>query len=235
MSDRVFDSHSEWSTLRQLRVLVVLLILSNIALGILGFTFLRAVDRRYSSLIDRSVPTLSKLQTLTTVNMEAMRSTNPDLLGETPQDRARMVERAKDALERDRAARERVLQREWFSGNKEERMNIQSAGEAFSQASAQVVSLFAEGKNAEAIRQREQIARPAFERYVAATTKASDVLEAQSLQTSSSLTTQTGLLSKMMLGMASWPVMLLCAFLLITAVIVIGILLWVSVFKQDAT
>jgi len=93
--------------------------------------------------------------------------------------------------------------------------------------------LFAEGKSAEAIRRREEVVRPAFQRYVAATTKAADMLEAHSLQTNTSLTTRTGNLSRMMLGMASWPVMVLCAFLAITAVIVMGILLWVTVFKRE--
>ena len=233
MSDRVLGSQSEWSTLRQLRLLVVLLILSNIAIGVLGFSFLRAVDQKYSSLIGQSMPTLSKLQTLTAVSMEAMHSTNPNLLGETPEDRAEMVERAKIALELDRAARDRVLRREWFSDNMQQRDNFQKAGEIFNRESMQIINLFAEGKSAEAIRRREEVVRPAFQRYVAATTKAADMLEAHSLQTNTSLTTRTGNLSRMMLGMASWPVMVLCAFLAITAVIVMGILLWVTVFKRE--
>jgi hypothetical protein len=234
MSARILDRESELSTLRQLRILVVLLILSNIALGFLGFYCLRAVDEKYSSLIDQSVPTLSKLQTLTALTMKAMRSTNPDLLGGSPQDRGEMLERAKADLKRDRAARDRVLRQKWVSANTEERENFQSAGEAFSEEAGQVVGLFEADKSAEAIRHREQVVRPAFERYVAATTKVSDVLESQSLRTSSSLTTRSGHLSNMLLGMASWPVILLCLFLLITAAIVVGILLWVVVFKPEA-
>src|SRR6202171_613978 len=43
------------STLRRLKFVVVILILSNIALGVYGFCFLRALDRKYSSLISLAV------------------------------------------------------------------------------------------------------------------------------------------------------------------------------------
>jgi hypothetical protein len=94
--------------------------------------------------------------------------------------------------------------------------------------------LFESGDRAEASRQREQSLRPAFDRYVTATTRAADMLKAQSLRTSGILTAKTGNVSNMMLGLASWPVIILCAFLLITAVFVMVILLKVFVFKQEA-
>ena len=70
------------SMLRQLKLLVMVLIISNVALGAYGFYLLRTIDRNYSALIDQSVPILNRLQTLTAGASDAMRSTNPDLLTE---------------------------------------------------------------------------------------------------------------------------------------------------------
>ena len=73
-------SDNTHALLRQLKLLVVLLIISNIALGAFGFFFLRSIDQKYSALIDQSVPTLAALHKLTIKASEAMRSTNPTLL-----------------------------------------------------------------------------------------------------------------------------------------------------------
>jgi hypothetical protein len=63
-NERVPDPHSshENSMLRQLKVLVILLLLSNIALGAFGFYFLRRIDQRYSSLIVQAVPAMNQRQ-----------------------------------------------------------------------------------------------------------------------------------------------------------------------------
>jgi hypothetical protein len=224
-NDGVSARSNERSILRQLKVLVAILVLSNIALGVFGFYFLRTVDRKYSSLIDQAVPALNDLQTLTAMSMEAMRSTNPTLFGDSPQSRAEMTQRARVALERDRHLRSQALQREWLSRDAEERLNFQNAGNAFSRTATEVIGLFELGQSAEASRQREQSLRPAFDRYVAATTKLADELEVHSLRASSSLTIRTGSISNMMLGLASWPLMILGALLLIAVLFVMVILL----------
>src|SRR5205814_8803362 len=79
--------HDQSSTLRQLKLLVVVLVLSNIGLGIFSFYLLRSVDRTYSDLIDRSVPVLNDLQTLTALAVRAMRGTHPTLFGENGRNR----------------------------------------------------------------------------------------------------------------------------------------------------
>src|SRR6266550_34403 len=100
MLNRSFNGSDDGaSTVRQLKILVYVLVLSNIALGALGFYFLRTIDRKYSSLIDQMVPTLNDLQTLTAVSVGAMRSTNSTLFAESPQSRAGMVHSARLALE----------------------------------------------------------------------------------------------------------------------------------------
>ena len=166
---------------RQLKLIVLVLVFSNIALGGCGFYFLRAIERKYSALIDQAVPTLNDMQTLTALIIEAMRTTNARLFAESPQGRAVAVARARIALEHDRDLRNSILKREWLTQRNEERVAFQNAGEAFSPAAAEVIGLFESARDAEASKRREESLRPAFEHYIAATTKAADVLEAAKL------------------------------------------------------
>jgi hypothetical protein len=221
------------SILRQLKVLVIALLVSNIGLGVFGFYFLRAVDAKYSTLIKQSVPALNELQTLTAVSVEAMRSTNPDLFGAVDR-RAQMFERARLAIERDRSLRDRALSREWFFDNTDERANFQNAGETFTRAATAVVAVVNSGDLAAAEREREKRLRPAFERYLATTTHAADKLQAHSLRRSDALTARTSHLSKMLIGLAGWPVMFFCLFLLITGVFIIAVLTKVFLLGQES-
>jgi len=174
------------------------------------------------------------MQTLTMFSGDAMHSTNPTLFGNDPQSRAEMSQRARTALERDRELRNSILKREWLSRDTEEWLNFQNTGEAFSRGAAEVIGLLESGESAEATRQREQSLRPAFHRYVMSIDKAADVLEAESLRTSDMLTASTVSISKMMLGLASWPLIALGGFLLMTALFIIVVLLNVFFRRKEA-
>ena len=233
-SHHVSASGRQSATVHRLKMLVVALIISNIVLGVCGVYFLRTVDRKYSILIDQAVPTLNDMQTLTMFVGDAMHSTNLTLFNDSTPNRMEMVQRARTAIERDRQLRNSILKREWLSRNAEERLHFQNAGEAFSQEAEHIASLLESGDTAEAIRRREQSLRPAFNRYVVATTKAADILEAESIRTSDKLTVRTGSMSNMLLGLASWPVILFCILTLVTAVFVIEFLLKLSSTDEEA-
>ncbi|MEY2486346.1 MAG: hypothetical protein QOH39_1994 [Verrucomicrobiota bacterium] len=235
MSARAFNTPDNYaSTLRQLKVLAVALIVSNIALGVFGVYVLRKLDRNYSALITQTVPSLNELQTLTAVSMEAMRTTNPTLFRASPRDRAEPLTRAHLALERDRDLRQHALQREWLVLNVDERRNFEESGDAFTQKASDVIKLLESGDNAGANRLREESLRPAFNRYVTATTKTADVLEAQSLRTSGQLTAQAGSMSHMLLGLAGWPVIIAMLFLMIAILFIMGVLLKVFFSGREA-
>lgn len=220
--------------MRQLKILVVVLIVSNIALGIFGFYFLRTVDRRYSTLIDQTVRPMNDMQELTALISQAMHNTNPTLFGGSAESRAEMLQRARLALDRDRDLRNQIVQREWFATDSADRLKFQNAGEAFNKVAGETITLLGSGRTIEAGQQREQFLRPARDRYVAATTQAADALEAQSRRDSDTLTARTGSISNIMLGLGSWPLMILAGLLLVTALFVIVVLLNVFLFKREA-
>src|SRR3954463_156164 len=101
------------SSMRQLKILVLLLLFSNVVLGVFGYWFLRELDRKYSSLIGDTVPTLKDLQRLTVATSEGMHGTNPAFVNGPEEHRLTMVQRGRDALQRDRDMRHRVLNARW--------------------------------------------------------------------------------------------------------------------------
>jgi Four helix bundle sensory module for signal transduction len=226
--------HDE-SMLRQLKVMVVVLVLSNIALGAFSFYFLRAIDRKYSDLIDRTVPTLSDMQTLAAVSMDAMRSTNPILFSDTTQSRTDGAQQAHTALQRDRELRENILKRKWLSAETPERKDFRDAGENFTRLANDVIGLLEAGQSTDARERREKSLRPAFNHYVTSMKEAADALGEQSLKTSDLFTANTVKISKVMLGLGSWPVVIMGVFLTITAVFIIVVLLKTLVFRDEAT
>ncbi|MDO8542631.1 MAG: hypothetical protein Q7S40_19500 [Opitutaceae bacterium] len=202
-------------------MLVVVLVLSNIGLGIFGFFLLRAVDRRYSELIGNSIPVLSDLQMLTAKAVEAMRSTGPDLLDATAAHRGGAVARAQLALGADRTTRQELSTAPWMSRRGEARADFLPAGEAFTRIATEIVGLTSANKIGPAAERRERELRPAYDRYLAATTKVADVLEAESLSANKDFSARTGSLSTVMLGLGSWPVVILVGLLLLTAIFVV--------------
>ena len=212
--------HDQSSTVRQLKLLVVVLVLSNIGLGVFAFFLLRQIDRQYSDLIGRSVPVLNSLQTSTAQALRAMRATNPALLsgGDPPQ--SFRLEEARAVIARDRDLRGQLLKSDWAVAVPE-RNDVAASGEAFTRLAGEVLGLIAAGRVEAGAEMREATLRPAFERYIAAITKAADVLEAESERINASVSARTGSWSTVVLGVASWPLVVLVLLLVLTAVFVV--------------
>lgn len=236
MPGRLFATpESQHAALRQLKILVIVLIVSNVGLGIFSVYLLRAVDRKYSVLIEQTVPSINELQTLTAWSVDAMRGTNPNLFQGSAGDAAVTAQRSRNTLEHERALRRHALQREWLVLKPAERTQMAETGEAFTHEALGVLQLFEGGRKAEAVQKRDGALRPAFDHYVQCLTKTADLLEAEGLRTSGNLAQQTGSMSHMMLGVATWPVMVVGLFFLLALVYVGGVLFKVLVFPPAET
>jgi len=104
-------------------------------------------------------------------------------------------------------------------------VEFQKSGEAFTTLSGRVLDLVAAGQLDEAKKFRDAQLRPAFDRYRIAITKAADAIEAVSLQANADFTEQTGSMSHVLLGVASWPVIVIVGLLLFTAAFVLGLMI----------
>ena len=212
---------NQYATVRQLKLLVIVLVFSNIGLGAVSFYLLREIDRTYSTLFDQSVPVLSDLQTLTARAVGAMRGTNGAMLMGPAGAKAEPLERARAEFQADLKLRQKLLKAEWLPGSEQARTEFQVAGDEFSDAGTEVMAAFAAGRNQEAEKIRDEKLRPAFERYLDKTTRLSDVVEAVTGRANDAVSVRAGRFSNIMLGLASWPVLLLIGLLLLTAIFVV--------------
>jgi CHASE3 domain sensor protein len=212
--------HDQSATVRQLKLLVVVLVLSNIGLGVFAFFLLRTIDRQYSDLIGRSVPILNNLQTLTTRSMQAMRGTNPTAFPANGADRAEFLRNSGISVAKDRDLRNEILRADWPDSTAE-RNEVRAAGDEFTRLANEVIAHYLAGRGAEAARIRESTLRAAFDRYVVAVTKAADVVEAESERMNGSVSDRAESLSRVLLGVATWPIIVLLGLLLLTAVFVV--------------
>ncbi|MEY2880370.1 MAG: hypothetical protein RLZZ15_2750 [Verrucomicrobiota bacterium] len=209
--------------LRRMKLLIVLLIITNLGTGIYGAYLLRDVDRRYSELIDKSVPPLNDLRELLADVTGAMLATNPAHFGTAPADNAAPLRRLRTAVATEQEFRAGALA--GLAPQPATRDALQAAGAAFDQTAGELAALYAAGDKAAAATRRDQQLRPAFDAYLAAIAKAADGVETRSLALSRDYTADTRRFSTIVLGAASWPV-----FALLGLVVFVVALLLVLVF-----
>lgn len=219
------DRWDQVSAVRALKLLVGVLVLSNIGLGLFSFFLLQAADQRYNSLIERTIPLLNDLQTLTARSVEAMRGTNPVLFDGAPGGRSAAVVRGQAALERDHVLRARILHHEWPENLPGGREEFIAAGADFTRLCGETLALHATGATAEAVKLREQALRPAFDHYLDATTKIADVIEANSNQSASRVGFTVKSFAKIAFSVAGWPLVAVMTLLLLTALFLAGVML----------
>jgi hypothetical protein len=207
---------------RQLKWLVAVLAVSNIALGLFAVWALREADRRYSELVDHSVPVLNDLQTLTTRIAEAAASTNPNRLDAT---NPALLTAAHAAVKEDVTLRNRLLAQPWVSENISKRADMKACGEAFTAAADAVLATVARGDRTAAAAQRERDLMPRFQRYLDAVTLASDQLATESERINTMETAHTGAVSRIVLAAAAWPILAIVSLVLLTAAFVLLLML----------
>ena len=130
------------------------------------------------------------------------------------------------AVAEDRDIRVKLLATETLVAfGAKELAELRATGDEFSRSAQEVLVSVSAGRVAEALRLREEVLRPAFDRYLAAMTKAADWLEASSLRENRVMSDTTGNMSTVVLVLASWPIILLLGILLLTAVFVLVLMI----------
>ena len=178
------------------------------------------------------MPTLNQLQELTVATGEVMHATNPAFMEGSNELRTSAVQRGREALTHETEMRERLLNGGWFASNEAERESLNRTGQAFDAAVGPILDLLGGGKLDEAGRDRERMLRPEYDHYVATTRQLTQHAHSESLRTSDMLTLKTGSLSRLLLGLGSWPVIVLGLFLSIFAIFVVAVLLNVFLRRE---
>lgn len=112
-----------------------------------------------------------------------------------------------------------------FAPDGAERVALQRAAADYSARANELLGHFEAGRASELVRLRDSGLLPAFDHYLATVGRVSDQLAQTSLRASDETTVRIGRMSTLVLGIASWPVILLVALLLLTAVFVIVLMI----------
>ncbi len=212
------------ATLRNLKILVLLLVVSNLVVGALSVYLLRAVDRRYSELLERALPAVNDLRELMTDTVLTMRTTNARNFGGSPQERVEAAKAIGSKLDEAQKFRALLASSQAIKDEPLEFKVVQETGDSFAATVRDVQTLYAAGKISEATRIREEKLLPAFDHHMTAIAKAADAMETASLGVSKDYTVRTNNLSTIVMGAASWPVIVLLGLLLLTAIFVLAMM-----------
>jgi len=225
MARSASSPNDQAATSRNLKVLVVLLVISNIMVGLLGVYLLRSVDKRYSALVGHSVPVLNDLRELMSDTVSAMRSTNPRNFSGPDSNEPAVLDSMRAGLQKAVEFRDVLLQSGELKDEMSDLDSLRRTGDAFAAAVSEVVQIYSTGRRADAVRVREERLLPSFDLYISAIGRAADAVESKSLGVSRDYSSRTDSLTTVVLGVASWPVIVLAGLLLLTAMFVVAMMI----------
>lgn len=204
--------------------LVVGLLASNLAVGVLSLYFLNSISRRYATLLDRSVPLLNNLRTLTrelsAVQRYARRVVDPD-----NEPAWKLLLQQMD--ETGNTARARALDISAMDLLHDTRhvAAIRQLSQDYDDKADRLLELIHAGRFTEANRYNTEVLRPAYDNYMRALDSAAYYVERQGNDLRASYAADSKLFSGLLLLFAGWPVLVallggLVMLLLVLALIV---------------
>jgi len=216
-------------TLRRLKALAIVLVLSNFLLGAFSVYLIQRTDRDYSLLINESVPALYEGRHVGQQMGIVYRSIIAALITQDPAVCAAQVERAKQALAKGKELREQLLQLDMLQKNPSLAGELKEAGEAFAQAAAEILPRITPEDSADAERVRLDHMQALYERHIASLEKIATMAAGHAELSSEAYSDLSRSRSELVLGLASWPLLLAAVIVGLTIVIVVVMLV---VFRQ---
>lgn len=203
---------------------MIALVISNLGLGAFSFYLLRTLDARYSHLVEQSVPVLNDLQTLSARSADVMLRTGTSLLEAPPERQGELVQAGKRSVQLDRGLRFSLLKDEWPPTARGKEI-LGPMGDSFDTIATEVLRLVETKQIDAAKKYRDGKLRPAFEQYLETITHVADGLETESLRINGDYSVNSGAMARIVLGVGSWPVILLAGLLTVTALFVLALML----------
>lgn len=210
--------------------IVVTLLVSNLAVGILSLFFLRSVNQRYALLFERSIPVVNSMRTLTrelgTVqrlarrivdpkNEPAWKDLSPQMSDTSTKARARALDLSDAELFRDTA-------------------HAAAIADTSREYDAQVESflrLVEQGKLSEANAYNIEVLRPAYDNFQLKLDAAADFVESQGHHLRDRYAEESRFFGGLLLAFAGWPVIAAGLAIIVLSILIITLLL--TVFTPD--
>jgi hypothetical protein len=206
---------------RNTDVLLILLVVSNIVLGGLSIYLLRKFDRDFTRLMDRTLPVLHELRSTGRQGSMAYRSLMAAAVTTDPAKRTELIGRAESALALSQQLRLHVLESEIMQERPALAGEFRATGEAYERMAASFIA------RAKAIASlgvgdaKFDELRPIFENHVTALTDCADFVEQRSQEMSQEFSREVRGRSTLILGLASWPALIVVALGGLLAVVVV--------------
>jgi len=207
--------------------LVISLLCSNLAVGLLSLYYLNSINDRYASLIDVNMPLINRLRTLTrelgSVQRLVRRVTDPANEADWPA----LVESLDAASNSARAHAAQLSRLDFFKGTRHAQVLAQFSQE-YDDKADEFLALIRGRKFAEANRFNTDVLRPTYDNYQQALDSAANFVQQQGADLRAKSEQDSRRFSGVLLAIAGWPV--LAAGLLVALMAVLLLLLVISVF-----
>lgn len=210
--------------------LVAILLVTNLAVGVLSLFFLRSVNQRYALLFERSIPVATSLRTLTRE------------LGATQRLARRVADPAREMAWKDlppqlgdAATRARVHALDISGADliKETPHGAAIVGmcKEYDAKAGHFLELVSAGKIAEAHQYNLETLRPAFDNYLLTLDAAADYVEGQGTKLRDRYTQDTRFFGGLLLAFAGWPVIAAGVAVFVLAILIVTLL--VTIFAPE--
>lgn len=220
------------AVLGRLRIFVVILMVSNLLLGGLSVYLLRSLDDSYSNLIDRNFPLMNALRKLTKETISMQRQVLAALIATDQAGRADPLQKLEEARTRQAQYLSGLLRSDEFRAKPELSHALLLSAQAYESGVQKFRALLAADRHAEADQLRNEHLRPGVNHYLDVIDQAAAAVEDGSQRLNDDYSGKVRTHSTILLGLASWPLMIGLVLTVVVALI-IGVL--VLVYRQIGT
>ncbi len=207
------------------------LLVSNLALGGLSYTLLRELDTQYSNLLDRSIPILAKRHGISVNLIRSRRAMLDSLAAKTDAERALLLDRAAHFEQESAKLRLNYQHSPDVVNGQDLDAEIEAVARDYRKGMEQFIALVHAGRAVEAAELRTNGLRQVVDHYDDVIERRVTQIEARAEQINQTYTQGNGFRAKMVLLLASWPVV---ATLAITCVLVITFLALLAAVLKPA-
>jgi hypothetical protein len=221
--------------LRRLRILAVILIVSNVAIGGIGVHTIRRLDREYSLLIDSSVPVLDEIRGIGRQTGLLFRMTVTALVATDPAARSAALQSAREAQTECRKLRAAVQGADFIQGDPELVRKYAAAGKEYDAVIDDLLPRITAEDTVEQERRRVGSLLGAYDRLSILNETISATLASRSEELNTRYSMDSNRESKLLLGLAGWPILLAVGFALMAAMVasVLVFVFWREVIADE--
>ncbi len=187
--------------------LLVLLLVSNLTVGVLSLFFLRSINDRYAALIDKSVPLLNDLRGLTKNISMAQRSTLRAIVAPTPGERTEMLERLRKGIADAEINIDEIQNEADLIENTAQLKTLLAMHRQYIGQVRQFLDLIAGGNLAAADSFNRASLRPTYESYISAVEGAANQVEHLGADLSHRYSADAKYYGNYLMAFAGWPLL----------------------------